>query len=391
MRREVRAFGVAALSIVLSCGDDDGETGTHTATLTAATYNLGLLDSVGYVDQRTPLAIDATTKLDADVLCVQEVWQQAHWDALVAAEASTRPHTLRLPADPGAMGQCSADEFTPVQQCAQATCAGQPPESLVTCVTSNCPTEVGALGSGCITCLLGNTSSGSFDATRAACVGNASAGASGRSYVEGGSYGIGLLSKKPFAATEQRLLNASTVRRGILYARIDDAALGSLHVFCTHLSAIQSGLKYDGSYGDWDGENAKHVEDLIAFVRDKVPANGKVLVLGDLNTSPAAAGISPSVPANYAKFAPAGFADPFLAGPNAACTFCNDNPLVNASDSGAGAMLDHILTRGLDKRVSVTRQLDQRIEIDVPVPGGGSEKRQSALSDHYALRAVVTQ
>ena len=181
------------------------------------------------------------------------------------------------------------------------------------------------------------------------------------------------------------------MRRGILYARIDDVAVGSLHVFCTHLSAIQSGLKYDGSYGDWDGENARHVEDLIGFVAEKVPANGKVLILGDLNTSPAAAGVSPSVPANYAKFAPAGFADPFLVGPNAACTFCNDNPLVSASDTGVDATLDHILTRGLDKRVLVTRRLDQQIELDVPVPGGGSEKRQSALSDHYALHAVITQ
>ena len=306
MRREVRAIGGAALWFVLSCGDDDGESAASTATLTAATFNLGLLDSVGYVDQRAPLAIDAVTKLDADVFCVEEVWQQVHWDALVAAEAGKRPYTMRIPPDPGAMGQCTADEFTPVQLCAQRTCAGQPADSLVTCVTSSCPTEVSALSSGCISCLLGNVSSANFDTIRAACVGNSAAGASGRSYVEGGSYGIGLLSKKPFAATDQRLLDASTVRRGILYGRIDDAALGSVHVFCTHLSAIQSGLKSDGSYGSWEGENAKHVEDLIAFVNEKVPANGKVVVLGDMNTSPAAPGISPSVQDNYAKFAPAG-------------------------------------------------------------------------------------
>lgn len=376
-------------------GMDAGTDAQAHGELTAVTYNLGLLDTVGFVSERAPLAIEAAAALDADLLCVQEVWEQAHWDALVDAD-TTRPHALRLAPEPGAMGQCSPDEFNPLQACAEPACGGS--TELVACVIGMCATDVGGLSAGCQGCLLGAAASTSdFAAIRATCVGSSDStdDLDERSYVSGGSYGTGLLSAIPFAETDERRLDASTVRRAILYARLDDTPLGTVHVFCTHLTAILSGLQYEGSYAGWEAENAAHVEALIEWVDEKTDADDKVLVLGDLNTGPSGADITASVPENYAAFEAAGFENAFLRGSDAACTFCTSNPLVAAEDTGAGAAIDHVLTRGIEGSVSVERVLDELVTIDVmgAAQDGGTgalEEREVGLSDHFGLRATLS-
>lgn len=381
MRQPIYRGLLLACLCTVGCDDDDNN--DQPQELTVATYNMGLLNSVGFVQQRAPLAIQAASELDVDVLCVQEVWEQEHWDELVAAQSEVRPHTLRLPAEPGAMGMCSPDTFNPLEACAQEKCSGA--ADLTTCVTSMCAEEVAELEGGCISCLLENVGSGDFVQIRAACVGGeAGESPNERSYVSGGSYGIGLLSSREFAETDELRLDASTVRRGVLYARIDDKAFGSVHVFCTHLAAILDGVRYEGSYGDWEAENAAHVEELIAWVDEKAGRDGKVIVLGDLNTGPAGDGIQPSVPDNYALLPEAGFANPFLSGPNAACTFCTDNPLVLSEDGAAGATIDHILTRGIRGPVETERVLEDEVTIEVSTESGTSTETV-ALSDHYGL------
>jgi endonuclease/exonuclease/phosphatase family metal-dependent hydrolase len=385
-------FSVAACSDGGKNGGGTADAGTG-GTLTVATYNLGLLGSVGFVEERAPLATAAAAGLEADVLCVQEVWEQAHWDTLVAANEQTRPHTLRLAAEPGVMGKCAPDQFNPLQACAEPACGGS--ASLVTCVLSACGEYVAPLGTGCTDCLLQNAPSGDFAAIRAACVGTGMAQGTpapeDRSYVSGGSYGIGLLSAKPFAATDEKRLDASTVRRGILYGRLDDTPIGTVHVFCTHLAAILPGLAYEGSYGDFVGENAAHADALIAWAEEKAGKDGKVILLGDFNSGPAQGDIEASVPENYAKFPKAGFDDAFLAGANAACTFCSSNPLVLSGDTAINADIDHILTRGIDEPISAERVLDELVTIDAPGPdgGAGTEQREVGLSDHFGLRASI--
>jgi endonuclease/exonuclease/phosphatase family metal-dependent hydrolase len=177
---------------------------------------------------------------------------------------------------------------------------------------------------------------------------------------------------------------------------LDDTPAGTVHVFCTHLAAILPGLQYEGSYGDFTGENDAHVQALIAWVDEKAKEGEKVIVLGDLNTGPAGDGIEPSVADNYARLPEAGFVNAYLDGPMAACTFCKDNPLVISGDTAVDATIDHILTRGIDEGVSIERIFDQRVKIEVPktTPDGGMstelEERELALSDHYGLRATIS-
>jgi endonuclease/exonuclease/phosphatase family metal-dependent hydrolase len=262
----------------------------------------------------------------------------------------------------------------------------------VACVIGACAAEVAALSAGCTGCLLENAPSGDFAAIRAACVGTG--GTQGmlppeqRSYVSGGSYGIGLLSAQAFAEIDQKRLDSSTVRRAILYGRLEDTALGTVHVFCTHLTAILTGLQYEGSYGDWVAENAAHVQALIDWADEKAGENGRVLLLGDLNTGPEGEGITASVPDNYALLPEAGFENAFLSGPNAACTFCDSNPLVLSDDSGKNATIDHILTRAIDAPATTERVLDELVKIQVSTDAG-TEELEVGLSDHFGLRATI--
>jgi endonuclease/exonuclease/phosphatase family metal-dependent hydrolase len=242
--------------------------------------------------------------------------------------------------------------------------------------------------------LVDNGASGDLDVIQTACLGS---GASvedlplppeERSYLLGGAFGIGLLSKLPLEETDTLVLDAATTRRGIVYAKIDVPELGEVSVFCTHLTAVLPELSYEGSYETWDGENAAHVQALIDWVDEKTADGDKVIVLGDLNTSPSlpSADIDPEVPDSYALLPDADFADPFLDGSNAACTFCADNPLVRLEDTGVDANLDHIMTRGIDSTVTVERILDGLQSIEDDTDGGAPG--ELSLSDHYGLEAT---
>ncbi|HVU05489.1 MAG TPA: endonuclease/exonuclease/phosphatase family protein [Polyangiaceae bacterium] len=378
-------------------GASDGGAGA----LRVATYNAGLLDSVGYVSERLPLVTEGLSNLDADVLCVQEFWREEHWDGLVAANESTRSNVLHLDPRPGVTGKCSPDEFLPLRSCAATRCSGAGPSDLVSCTTTECPAEVAALSGTCITCLLDNATSGDLDVIAAQCLGTANGGDAGaispdeRAYLVGGSFGIGLLSRFPFLETGHLELDSSTNRRAILYAKLDAPSLGDPSVFCTHLAPIEHGVKYEGSYGSWEGENHAHVKALIDWVDDEQGATGPVLVLGDLNTGPAGTAIAPSVPDDYALLPAAGFADPFLGGPSAACTFCVENPLVDPTDAAADADIDHILTRRVAAVPSVDRLFTDPVTVTVGGVGdggagdaGSGRERQIRRSDHYGLLAT---
>jgi len=196
--------------------------------LKIATYNAGLLDTVGNVPERQPLVTEAVAALDADVVCMQEVWSDEHWDALVAANEDTRPHALRLEAMPGVPGQCTEDELLPLRACSELMCPNAGPSDLVSCTIVMCSDEVAVLSSSCTSCLVDNGGSGDLDVIEAACLGSSGASPDDlplppeeRSYLLGGAFGIGLLSALPLMETDTLVLDAATTRRGIVYAKID--------------------------------------------------------------------------------------------------------------------------------------------------------------------------
>jgi endonuclease/exonuclease/phosphatase family metal-dependent hydrolase len=257
-----------------------------------------------------------------------------------------------------------------------------------------CDAEVGELSGTCTSCLVDNGASGDLDMIEAACLGS---GASEedlplppeeRSYLLGGAFGVGLLSKLPLMETDTLVLDASTTRRGILYALIDVPDLGEVAVFCTHFTAVLNELRYEGSYETWEGENTAHVQAAIDWIDEKTDRDSQVILLGDLNTGPAlpADDILPEVAESYAQLPEADFDDPFLDGPNATCTFCTSNALVRQEDTGVGAAIDHIMTRGIDARVTAERILDEPVSVSGDEDAGTPD--ELPLSDHYGVEAT---
>src|SRR5690606_28432615 len=169
----------------------------------------------------------------------------------------------------------------------------------------------------------------------------------------------------------------------VIYARVDTDRVGPVHVFCTHLTAIFDDIPFPVAGGSWEAEQRAQIEEMLAFIDDKTDDDDRVIVLGDLNTGPAFAGVEAEEPANYALFTNAGFRDPFLDDADVAdCTFCASNPLV--SDTSASVAIDHILIRGLDTDGTVSRFLTQPVDVDVD-----GTATTVAFSDHYGVRATL--
>jgi endonuclease/exonuclease/phosphatase family metal-dependent hydrolase len=373
---------------------DSGPGGGGEPVLRIATFNAGLLETVGFVDEREAQVNEALAELEADVLCVQEVWETEHWDALVSANEEVRPNARRIDPQPGVPGLCSPEELLPVRDCAELMCAGMAPEELFACTVDLCPAEVEALTSTCASCLIDNGSSGDLDVIEMACLGAGTPEEDlplppeERSYLLGGAFGIGLLSSLPLMEVDEKVLDSSTTRRGILYAKVDAPELGEIAVFCTHLSAVLNEVRYEGSFETWEGENTAQLTELIAWVDEKTDDGDKVVMLGDLNTSPdvPADDIEGEVPDSYAQIPEAGFDNSFLDGASATCTFCSSNPLVRGDDTGVGSAIDHIVTRGITTEVTAERILDDVFSVtdeqDGGIPG------ELPLSDHYGVRAT---
>jgi endonuclease/exonuclease/phosphatase family metal-dependent hydrolase len=407
MTRTKRPFGAVVFvvgSMLAACGSDDGgasgdapttsppavtTTAPATTTTTApattlpsvpaglkvVTFNAGL--ARGFVDlaeQRAPLVAEALATLDADLVALQEVWEPQDVEAVQAATRDRFPEQVFLEPAPEAAQQpaCEPGELDALESCIATACAGVLDEQLAACVLANCGADFGELGANCQTCLAANIG-GSVDDILGACEEAADR------YAYGGSFGIGLLSRHPITSTEQTTLESSLNRRAVLYARVDAGPLGEVHVFATHLSPVFSDIPYPGP-GSWEEEQRAQIETLLGLIAEKAPPGTPVVVLGDLNTGPALAGIAGEAPDNFALLLAAGLLAPYVDQPGARCTFCADNPLVGGADDDESVLIDHVLVRDLEA-VSVARVLDEPLTVGTVT---------APLSDHYGVAVTLT-
>lgn len=371
------ALGTFAFGLAGCGGDDDG----GSAALRVATYNAGL--APGYVDytaERAPKTIDAIAGVDAQVLCVQEVWRPEDVDALQAAAGDRFSSAFFLPPDPGdttgGEAACTNEELDPLQACAETQCAGVDVGELAGCVLAQCATEFGAVSSSCSTCLAANIGS-SFSDIRLVCT-----TAGGGAYAFGGAFGIGLLTDQSVVSQDHIVLDSTYNRRGVLYERIGTDALGDVHVFCTHLSAIFSNIPYPKE-GSWEAEQAAQIERLKSWIQEKTGGTGTTLVLGDFNTGPAVGDAQAEAPANYEALVSGGLTDPYAQQSDATCTFCESNPLVGAG--GGSVLIDHVLLEGFGGSATGRRILTDPITIQKD-----GQDVTTAYSDHYGLEVTLT-
>ena len=366
---------VRLLPLIALFACNGGEDAVPTGTFT--TYNAGL--AIGFVpgaNERLDTVAEGIAGIDADFVCLQEVWTPAQVDAVASASGTAFPHqffpaaqqlTQEAPA-------CPDGELEALLTCANETCDDACIDELPGCVQGGCPFQFISLATDCLRCTMANVG-GAIEDIAAACETQTT------EYAYGGSFGTGILSKHPILSTEERVLDSTTNRRSVVHAVID-MPHGPQDVYCTHLTASFDLIPYPRTEGSWSEEQTQQVDDLRAFVDDT--STGPVVALGDFNVGPSGDGLTAEEPANYDALV-VGYDNPYL-DLDGRCTFCGDNPLVAlGGDDNESELIDHALFRGFDAPTySVARILDGALDHETC---GASV--QGAYSDHYGVSVTL--
>lgn len=376
----MRPTPLLLLTVTVACsgkGDDSGGAADATSEARVATYNAGLATGfVTFAPEREAEVVSALSNVDADIVCLQEVWSAESIAAITDGLSATFPHSyVERTAEAGAdEPACTEDETQPLADCAHEFCEGA--ENLTNCVLAECGDEFGQLSDPCTECAAANVGLNDIDAIVETCLTGSS------SYAWGGHNGLVLLSREEMSNTQSLDLDAWLVWRSAISAEV-----GGLDVTCTHLAAALNSPAYAGSdYDSYEAEQAGQIDAMLAWVGDRA-GDGPAVLLGDMNTGPAAAGgIEAELPDNWARFGAAGWVDPNVESASPFCTWCADNTIAgDGSDhDSVDTILDHVLVRG-STGSAPERILDGTVTITVE---GASV--ETSLSDHYGAAATVT-
>ncbi|MBI4956876.1 MAG: endonuclease/exonuclease/phosphatase family protein [Myxococcales bacterium] len=355
------------------------------ATFAVATYNAGLASGYeDHVEERAPLVAQSLAARAAglDLVCAQELWLDEHWAEVVGATQKELPYALRRAPEPGP-SSCAGGEIDPLFACMSGACANVSGSALASCALTSCGTELGTLSAGCTACITKDLEL-PLEQIYGVCTSGAAGGnPADTAALYDGSFDVGLLSRYPFVSKDSKRLDAFMVRVAVLYAKVA-TPVGELDVFCTHLTSELGSWKYEGTHGSWQEENAYEAQQLADYVAEKTHGAGTAVILGDLNTGPAAGGAQAAWPASYAKLTAAGFANPFAAQPDAACTVCPTN---SANDpASAPELIDHVLLRGFTGTTSVARIFTDPVSFTA-----GGAPVSAHLSDHFGLQATLAR
>ncbi len=330
---------------------------------------------VPYTPERIAPVVEAVAALDADFVCLQEVWEPADVEAIQQGTAEAFPHQLYVDTTDLTSGDpaCTPEETDPLLACVLEFCDGNP--DLAGCVMENCVAEFTSVSKPCSTCLVANIAKPIEEIITSCLEGSAALVYEGRN-------GVLLLSRQPLAETDHLVLDSFIIRRVLLHAKVE-AETGPIHLFCTHLSTSISEIDYAGEFDDWKSEQAHQIDQAAEHIATAAGEDPAIL-LGDMNCGPA---IPPDINAeweeNYQLFVDAGFEAPFVAQESPPCTWCSDNVLTGGTKS---RIIDHVLVKGLgewQEELVAARILDQPITVTDPLT---TEEVEIFLSDHYGVQ-----
>ena len=358
------------LCFVLGCTEQGEE---KVSEFSIVTYNAALLpwDGQEYVGERIPEIAEALNALNADVICLQEVWDDSYFTQILDGMGQDYVHYFQArTVDPSPEQNpeihCEDQEaLEALVDCYDTQCA---PSNIPTynCTQTVCNDLYVELSDKCIYCIMTNPDWGS-----AACVlGGAT------DYVYGGRNGLGFISKMPLTETTYTPYASALANRGVL-----SATVGGRRVHCTHLAAPEyENIPYAESgmpYGSFHEEQMGSAELMLSLTD---PERCEMIV-GDLNSGRS---FGASGPAYYQEtidlLETAGFENKW---DTPECTWCNANTLVR---HGEDAWIDHVLVRGCgDESLTFTRVLDEEVQIRSVTDGWV----YSSLSDHYGVMVEI--
>ncbi len=391
-------------------------------------------------ERRVPI-INAIPTTDADIICLQEVWEQADKDAIVAAAAGQFPysvsftHDLDTPVDDptdqngqipsmpsgvpcpdantGDQGANIADQVDQAAQCLADFCSttgdatGQ--TTSAACAASACLLPVAPLLLGnelqqrCYACAITQLPTEVIGtlADRCKTIEN-------QDLAFRGQNGVMILSKFPLSNEEVFVVPGTWNRRVIINATATLPNDAELDVYCNHLTPIftVSGVNtfpYTGQYGggaatepeQWAAEQQLQAEKLIQYVQ-QTSGTRRAVVLGDINAGREVTDVNGDI-VLYAEGEPTlDVLESVLTLGAAAdyeplCTFCDTNPLNGVEDT-LPAWIDLIYLYQLDAStvVSTERTFDEDVvPVQVDDGMGGTTNLLVPLSDHYGLKSVI--
>lgn len=347
------------------------------------TYNMGLARGfVSYADERVDAATEAMAEVDADAVCLQEIWlrqdgeykwQTDYIDTVLAATAKQYPYSYwHRSKNEGQATSCTPEEAAGLEACALEYCGDVGAGELADCALEYCGDLFNAASTGCQSCIAANIGN-PIDVIMATCVGG-----SGSSAYDGHN-GLLLLSKKELIETNHVQFTSALTTRSALHAKVKLPGLGESDLFCTHLASdLSSILDYPGvDFGSYEEEQSYQIDALLSFVEEKATTD-HTIVMGDMNTGP------DELPNNYQKFTDAGYDNFYLtAFEDTLCTFCAANTL-NGGEGEGGETIDHILYQSDATPLMTGRilQATQSIETsEGPI--------ESNLSDHYGVQLIL--
>jgi endonuclease/exonuclease/phosphatase family metal-dependent hydrolase len=370
--------------LLLACdgGDDKSDDIPAEVTFRVASFNAGL--ATGFVpgtDSRLPQIADALAGLEADIVCLQEVWTPAQVAAIDAAVAASYPDRHFPAPQQSSDATCAPEELDALLGCITESCAATCVDDVPTCTFAECALPFVSLSRDCMRCAMANVGNDP-DEVASTCE------TAPVEFAYGGSFGTGLLSKHPLSNVEEHVFESTSNRRSVIRATADVDGV-PVDIYCTHLTAVFDTIPYPRDTGDWATEQLAQVDALVAFV--DATAGEHQVVVGDLNTGPdvASEGIVPEAYPAFAKLVEADFDVPYL-DLDGRCTFCGkSNPILVAQaqpgDVADDELIDHVLTRGVEA-TAATRILDGEISAD----SCSVDLSTSALSDHYGIEVTLT-
>jgi endonuclease/exonuclease/phosphatase family metal-dependent hydrolase len=363
-----------------ACGDSDvtSDVPNDASAVSFLTFNTALIAQTGNLDERLDMIARDLPNTGADVLCLQEVWQPEHVDALVSKVEAVYPFAHWSVNKAEAAVGCNESETSTLIGCLTEHCANVSSSEKTSCAVKNCANAFTDVSDGCQHCVLANQTLPPEDiATTCASPGEDAAAYENQT-------GLLLLSKIELTAKDYLAFNSSFGDRGVLSATIATSVLPKVDLFCTHLAATQTEIDYPGTYGSWEGERADQIDSLHGFIEEKRAREDTVVVMGDLNCGPKGDKVVGEDVKGFKRLLESGLTAEYLNDDSVMCTFCSGNSLVGTSS--ASVMIDHVLFSNLPDTVhqSVERVFDEPSTIEVD-----GESLKTYHSDHYGLMVTV--
>jgi endonuclease/exonuclease/phosphatase family metal-dependent hydrolase len=356
-------------------GDEEGEpTPAAPTELTFVTFNAGL--ARGFVpgaDSRQADVGAGLATVDADVICLQEVWQADQVSAIASATTTAFPHQFFPAAQQSSDAICNPGELDALLECFNESCDSVCTDQVDDCLLENCPLPFALLPKDCMRCAMANVGQDADGLVENCEV-------SPVEYAYDGSFGTGILSKHPISSVDEMVFVSTSNRRSLLHAVIDTPE-GPLDVYCTHLTAAFSTIPYPRAEGDWVSEQATQIRELNEATADA----SRVVLLGDLNTGPAINGMDGETPENWEIFEEYDWTVPYLELDDPLCTYCGSNALIGVDDS-EDRVIDHVMLRGFGAVSAAGRMLDA---LDSSAETCGTLIDPAPLSDHYGVSVTV--